>query len=350
MTNKSRDASPVRAGLLGVGYWGTRIAKAAAVTPEIEIVTCCARSDTARSAFAAEYGFGAAASYEAMLDDPSLDAVLIITPNSVHYDQIRLAIAHGKHVFVDKPLTATVAQGVEVIKAADKAGLVLAVDQQVRQEAAVRRLKDLLERGALGNLLMAESNLSTRSGLAIKPGAWRWQRSECPGGPLIQIGIHHIDALQYLLGPIVRVQGWQKHRYIAAPIDDTTVTLLEFANGMFGYLGSGYASAPSAWIRIYGEAAVATCNRHEGLSVTGQPVGTQAEEWAVPATSSADPAPALQDALRDFARCVRQGGIPTASGRDGLSALAVVLGAVQSQQSGRAVAIPDLLRQAGADW
>ncbi len=344
------EQNPVRLGLVGLGYWGERVAEAAAATPGVEITHCFARTEATRQAFAARYGYQPLPGYRAMLEREDIEAVALITPNRVHHEQILLAVEQGKHIFVDKPITATVKEGVEVVKAVDQAGLVLGTDHLCRWERPQRRMKEMLERGALGRLLMVDANISSSTGVGIEPSEWRWERSECPGGPLIQIGIHHIDTLQYWLGPIVRVQGWQKHRFLAAPIDDTTVTLLEFENGMLGYLGSGYASAGAAWIRIYGDAAVGVYDRYRGLSFDGQPLEGQPEDWAVPPASFADPIEMIQEALVDFSRAVRTGGQAEVGAREALSALAVVLGAVQSGKTGKAVDIRDLMARAGADW
>jgi predicted dehydrogenase len=326
------------------------VAEAAAVTPGVRVTHCFARTEGTRASFAAKYGCQPVPSYRTLLENEEVDAVALITPNRVHHEQIMLAIEHGKHIFVDKPLTATIEEGVAVVKAVEKAGLTLGVDHLCRWEAPQRKMKQMLERGALGRLLMVDGNISSSTGTKIEPGEWRWQRSECPGGPLIQIGIHHIDTMQYWLGPVVRVQGWQKRQFLRAPIDDTSVTLLEFENGMLGTLGSGYASAKAAWIRVYGDAAVGIYDRYEGLSVSGNPLDSTAAEWAAPPASYADPILMIQEALADFAQAVRNGGRAEVGAKEALSAQAVVLGAVQSNESGRAVDIRELLRKAGADW
>jgi predicted dehydrogenase len=341
-------ANPVRVGLIGVGYWGARVAEAARIAPEIRITHCYARTEADRNAFAARYGYQAASSYQEILENPEIEGVLLITPNRSHRQQILAAVEHGKHIFVDKPITATLEEGVEVVRAVERSGLVLATDHEARCEKPVRRLKEMLDAGALGRLLMADANISTSTGLRTQIHEWRADRSEVPGGALIQIGIHLVDSMQYLLGPIVRVQGWQRHRYIPAAIDDMTVTLLEFANGMYGYLGSGYASAPSIWMRVYGDAAVAVYDRFAGLSATGLPVGSPAASWTTPPTTYVDPILPIAELLTDFAAAVRTGKTPEVGGRPALRALAVVLAAVQSNQTGRAVNVDELLRTAGA--
>lgn len=350
MTHADIKTNPVQIGLVGLGYWGTRVAEAAAATPEITITRCFARTEATREAFAATYGCRPASSYAEMLADDDIEAVALITPNRAHHGQIMPAIEHGKHIFVDKPVTATLEEGVEVVKAVREAGLVMAVDHECRWEPPVRKMKQMLDEGVLGHVLMVEGNISTTTGTKIQPTEWRWHRSECPGGPLIQIGIHHIDLLQYLLGPIIRVHGWQKHQVLDAPIDDTTVTLLEFKDGTLGYLGSGYAAARSAWIHVYGGAAVGIYDRFKGLDFSGTLLDDDPERWRVPPASYDDPIVMIQDALADFARCVRTGRRPEVTGLDSLTALAVVLGAVKSNETARSVDIREFLREAGADW
>ena len=342
--------NPVSVGLVGLGMWGIKIAECAAVAPEIQITHCFARTESTRASFAAQYGCQPTASYEEMLENDDIEGVILITPNGVHRDQILQAVEHGKHIFVDKPITATLEEGVEVVRAVEGAGLVLGVDHECRREVALRRLKALLDQGGLGRLLMADANISSSTGLATTPDEWRAQPGECPGGPLIQIGIHHIDSLHYLLGPIVRVQGWQKRQVLGIDMDDTTVTLLEFENGMLGYLGSGYASSAASWINIYGGAAVGRYSRNEGLRVTGEPLAGAAEDWTAPGPSYDDPVEMMTEALVDFAACVRTGQQPEVGTREALDALAVVLGAIRSNETGRAVDLRELLKAAGADW
>lgn len=341
-------ANPVRVGLIGVGYWGARMAEAAKIAPQIRITHCYSRTEADRTAFAAKYGYQAASSYEEILEAPEIEGVLLITPNRSHRAQILAAVEHGKHIFVDKPITATLEEGVEVVRAVGKAGLVLATDHEARCERPFHRLKEMIEAGALGRLLMADANISTSTGLRTQVHEWRADRSEVPGGALLQIGIHMIDSMQYLLGPIARVYGWQRHRFIPAAIDDMTVTLLEFENGMYGYLGSGYASSPSIWMRVYGDAAVAVYDRFTGLTATGSPVGSTSASWTTPPSSYADPIEPIADLLTDFAVAVRTGRSPEVGGDAALRALAVVLAAVQSNRTGKAVNVDDLLRTAGA--
>lgn len=340
---------PIRLGLVGLGDWGEQVALAAALlSPEVQLVACYARSPERRAAFAARHRCRPCATYEEMLQDPQIDGIVIMTPNLAHRDQVIAAAAHGKDCLVTKPIATTIADGWAMIRACREAGVTLAVGHQSRREPAIRALKALLADGALGRPMLAEANISTARGLEIKPQDWRWYRDECPGGPLIQIGIHHIDTLQYLLGPIVRVLGWQGKSLVQADIVDNTVTLLEFANGVIGYLGSSYATSQACWIKLYGTQAVAHYDQHLGLELSQDTwqTGPVREKKAPGIDLRKAPIPTMIEEVAEFAECVRTGKPPDIDGEQGLRNLAVVLAAVRSAETGQAVAVDDLLHSA----
>ena len=240
-------------------------------------------------------------------------------------------------MLVEKPITLTVPDGIAATRACAQAGVVLAVGHQSRREAGARKLKTLIASGELGDIIGAEANISTDSGMSVAPGAWRAHREQCPGGPLIQIGIHHVDTLCYLLGPITRVYGLHKHRVIPTEIDDASVTLLEFENGVLGHLTSHYATARAIDIRILGTRANATYDKALGL-VVRRDTRERAVCEIVP-LAAIDP---VREEMAEFATCIRQGGRPEVGGEEATFALAVVLAAVESGQRDRAVDVRDL--------
>lgn len=198
--------------------------------------------------------------------------------------------------------------------------------------------------GALGRSVMVEANISTAAGTAVQPDQWRWFREECPGGPLIQLGIHHIDTLQYLLGPIQEVQGWQRRSVVQAEIDDVTVTLLSFGDGVYGYLGAGYATSQACWIKIYGTERVAHYDQHLGLTLSNDswPTGAVRQQEAA-GISLLPPIPTMEEEVAEFVDCIRTGKPPEIDGNQALRNLAVVLAAVRAQETGCAVRVEDML-------
>jgi predicted dehydrogenase len=279
-----------------------------------------------------------------MLNDRSVEGVVVMTPNRAHREQVVAAAAYGKHCLVTKPIATSIQDGEAMIRACMEADVVLSVGHQSRREPALRRLKELLVAGDLGEPVLVEGNFSTGRGGEIQAGQWRWTRDECPGGPLIQLGIHHVDTLQYLLGPIVRVHSWQRRAQVEAEIDDVTCTLLEFESGLLGYLGSIYSSSPACWIKVYGTAANAHYDQHLGLNLSQ-------DSWQRGAVRQPEakgielkaPIPTMREEVAEFALCIRTGKKPDIDGVQALRNLAVVLAAVRSGKTGSPVLVDDLL-------
>ena len=101
---------PVGVGVVGIGWWSTPTAVAVKNNPKYRLVTCFTRTPEKRKKFAETYGCGESESYEEILGNPDVEAVILTTPNSVHGEQILQAIGAGKHIFVEKPITNTLSE------------------------------------------------------------------------------------------------------------------------------------------------------------------------------------------------------------------------------------------------
>jgi predicted dehydrogenase len=325
----------VRVAAVGVGGWGRVLTDAAGRGTGLAIVTCTSRSPESRASFASTYGCREAPSLEAVLADPEVEAVMISTPHSVHAEQVVAAARAGKHVFVDKPFTLTVADARRATDACRQAGVVLAVGHQRRKQAATRALKRLLDEGVIGRVAQIEGNMSANIGFALEPGVWRTVRDETPGGPMTNLGIHHVDTFQYLLGPVERVMAFVGRVALThVAIDDATSVLLEFASGSLGYLGTSWVHANrTSYVTVHGTEAQAWSEADGArlfLAKRGQP-----EREAVPLT----PVDAVVEELAEFARCVRSGTRPEVSGEEGIANTAVLEAIVESAATGRAVSV-----------
>ena len=115
-------------------------------------------------------------------------------------------------------------------------------------------MKQLIDDGALGRVVLAEANMSLPG--SFKPGAWRGERERNPGGPIMQLGIHHVDTLAYWLGPVRRASGRFAHVQAAADIDDVGVVTLEFESGALASLTGSYVSPKTLSLRLLGTEAV----------------------------------------------------------------------------------------------
>jgi predicted dehydrogenase len=329
---------PVRVAAIGVGRWGRVLADAAARGTGLEVVACTSRSADHRAAFARAYGCRDSPTYEAVLADPEVEGVLITTPHSLHARQVIAAAEAGKHVFVDKPFTLTVADARRATEACRRAGVVLAVGHQRRRQPASRALKRLLDEGALGRVAQVEGNISADIGFELKPGMWRTVPAETPGGAMTNLGIHHVDTFQYLLGPIARVMAFSRRVALTGlEIDDVTSVLFEFASGSLGYLGTSWVHANrTSVITVHGTEAQAW-SEADGTRLYLARRGER-ERTPVPLA----PVDAVVEELAEFARCVRERARPEVGGEEGMAAVAVLEAVALSARTGRAVDVARL--------
>ena len=126
---------PVRVASLGIGWWSNVLADAVERTPELEIVSCYTRSEDKRRSFSDQYNCRPAESYEEILADDSIQGIINTTPNNIHYETTKAAAEAGKHVFLDKPITVNVADGLATARACEQAGVTLSVGFQRRRES-----------------------------------------------------------------------------------------------------------------------------------------------------------------------------------------------------------------------
>ena len=143
-----------------MGWWSDVLADAMKRSNHFEIAACYTRSEEKRKAFAEKYGCKAAASYDEILNDRSIAAVINTTPNNVHLETTRAAARAGKHVFLDKPIANTIADARAITDACRKARVVLALGYQRRKESHFRWVRKQIDDGVFGKLVNAEANIS----------------------------------------------------------------------------------------------------------------------------------------------------------------------------------------------
>jgi predicted dehydrogenase len=246
----------LRAATIGLGWWADELTEAIQDRSEKICVTACfSRTPESRKEFGRRYGTAVHDSYEAVLADGEIDAVLLCTPHSLHAEHVEQAARAGKHVFVEKPFTLTQESGRAAAQVCAAAGRVLAVGQNRRFAAATEEVKRLLEAGEFGTPLHCEANFSNPRARAYSPDGWRASRIESPGGGIAGMGVHMIDAMTHFLGPIRRVQAQAKRLALAVDIDDTTSALFEFESGATGYLGTLNACPQTTFFSLYGTGA-----------------------------------------------------------------------------------------------
>ena len=327
----------MRVACIGMGWWSDVLADAIKRSDKLEIAACYSRSADKRQAFAKKYACHAASSYEEILNDRKITAIINTTPNSVHLETTVAAAAAGKHVFLDKPIANTVADARFLTQACRQAKVVLALGYQRRRESHFRLVRQKIEAGEFGKLVNAEANISRDRLGQIDLSSWRYTAEGMPGGVMLQIGIHYTDVLEYLLGPVTAVSGTFARLVLPGDNPDVASLLLEHENGARSTLNASYASAGEYYLmNIYGKEATAYYDLHNGLRL--QKRNSKTVE-AIPARKN----DTIREELEEFAAAVRGEAAPEMDGERSTASLAVILAGIRSAREGRRVEVKEIL-------
>ena len=334
----------IKAGIVGLGWWGKTLVEAAEHSDVIRFVSGTTRAVTPEiEAFAKQKGLHLAAEYDGMLHHAGVDAVVLATPHSMHATQVMAAAAAGKHVYCEKPFTLSKHQAEDAVAAVRKAGVTLAVGYNRRFHPEMIRLRDMIRSGELGTILHVESTMTFPNALSINPAHWRADKTETPLGGLMPMGVHAVDAMIDLCGPIDHVFAQSFRR--AAPIDadDTTSILVRMKGGMSGYLGTMTTTGPGfsfqvfgseGWLRLEGLTHVAGASSEERRTrLFGtcklQPVKGEAKVWQAAAMDIS------RAALEAFAKAAAGGPPYPVSLDQAIHGVAATEAIIRSATSGR---------------
>ena len=249
----AQTARMIRAALIGLGSWGLHLHRClGTASPALRITAVATRQPDKAAAYAAAHGLRALPDYAAALADPAIDAVLLATPHSQHGAQIIAAAAAGKHVFSEKPLGVDPAEAEAAARACAAAGVTLAVGYNWRFQPALARIKADLADGSLGKVLHVEGNFCGPSAYRFPRGHWRHADGEGPAGGMTGRGVHVLDAMLHLAGPVAEVTAISRRQVQDFGLDDTTAMLFGFQGGATGTLATIIATAETWRLQVFG--------------------------------------------------------------------------------------------------
>jgi predicted dehydrogenase len=271
----------IRVGMLGLGWWGRKLINAVGTEDTaIRFVAAATRTPAKVVDYTGEMGIDLRDSYDDLLADGALDAIAMATPHTQHVKQVMAALEAGKHVFVEKPLALEKAGAERAASLAAERGLVLAVGFNRRYHPAMIELRQRVADGALGVIEHVEALEAIPVALSMQPGEtsqWRADRVEWPAGGMTPMGVHLIDAMIDLFGPIESVYARAVRRAVAIDIEDTASALVDFASGATGYLATMVATRADLRFKVYGSVASAEITTREYDRMEIVPVEGQAE-------------------------------------------------------------------------
>jgi predicted dehydrogenase len=330
----------IRLGVIGYGYWGPNIVRNFSGQPDCKVATVCDQSSAALGrALARHPGIQTTTNADEVIHSSSIDAVAIVTPVSWHYELAKKALENGKHVFVEKPFTATAAQAEDLIELAERNKLQIMVDHTFLFTGAVRKIKQLIDEGALGPLYYYDS---TRVNLGL------FQHDV---NVLWDLAPHDLAIMDYLIGlePELVVATGGAH---VNCLEDVAYLTVYFPGNVLAHINVNWLSPvkvrttlvggqrkmlvwndldPAEKIRVYDKGAdVRTEQGVHKLLVSYR----SGDMWA----PKVEEVEALQLEARYFLDCVTSGVRPFNDGRAGLRVVKILEAAEQSLKRCKEVA------------
>jgi predicted dehydrogenase len=352
------SANPVKVGIVGLGRWAKVLTRAAAESEKIKIVAGFSRSEEKRLAFERELGVPAVPEMKAMLSNPEIEGVILTVPNEQHLPVATEVAKARKHVYTEKPIASTLDEGLEIAALAGKYGITVTVGHSARLMAGIRKIREAIDGGELGRVAFIEANFSNERALELTPKTWRWYKDKAPGGPLSQLAIHQFDVLHYLGGEIVEASAMaSKLSPVGAEVDDQSMTLLKFADGKVGYVGSCWTSPGIFSVRVFGSKGLmhyeidfntwdtpGQLHKNSTLYIQrGKDGYAKREELKVPESDM------FRTELEMFAYSCRTGKPGELSAYNGNFAVAIVYAALRSiEKNGQYTRIADVVSEAQA--
>lgn len=350
---------PLGFGIMGCGAISETHARAIGQVEGARVVAACSRMPGKAATFAGAFGCDPVPDLEALLGRPDVDVVVIGTPSGQHAEQGIAAARAGKHVVVEKPVDVSLAKADALIAACREAGVLLSVVSQFRFLAAVVRTKEAFAQGRFGTPTLGSAYIKWyRPQSYYDSAAWRGTWAQDGGGCLMNQGIHAIDQLLHLFGPVERVQGVCATLAHAIEVEDAAVASLKFANGAVGHVVGSTAAFPgqAARLELHGSDGSVCFDLGGAIRVRefrdekGDPgvwgrTVRETDPAAVRVEGAADPrAISVENHRRQFADvadAIRTRRPPAVTGEEGRRAIALILAIYESARTGREVVLGD---------
>lgn len=331
-------------GLIGCGAISVQHTEAIAATPGARLAAVASRSAESSRMTGERWAAPWYTDVRELLARPDVDVAVICTPSGLHAEQALLALEHGKHVLIEKPIALSLADADRVLAAGRAGGLQVAVVSQRRLEPALQTLHTALRQGALGQIVLVEAAVRFWRDQAYYDSA-QWRGTVAmDGGAVLNQGIHLVDLLRWLMGPVHSVAGHTATLLHRMEAEDVATASIRFASGALATLTATTCAYPgfSQELRIYGQ--------HGYVHLIDQALAA----WEVPGvpapaaaagagTGAADPRAigsvghARQYA--DLTAALQRGQAPAVTGEHGRQALALALAVYESSQTGKSITL-----------
>ncbi len=341
----------LRYGILGSGFMGRTHAEAIRHIENAELVAVALGSRA--PGLAADYGVQLCESAEELVAREEIDAVIVATPQYAHAEESLLAAAHGKHLFVEKPMTTSVADADAIIDACAERGLTLSVGYQQRYRQVPRATYEAIRAGAIGKVHTIQFSQTFQ--MFVDPafgGDWSWWANPESVGHILAGGVHAIDLCRWMLGAEVAT-AFGHSRTVREPHEpeNTTMGLLTFDNGTIMALWASSACPPPGFpgltfrAQIMGETGMIDMDAYDKLQLANDGEWRTVAEQPPVNTEKAATAfgfprmHAYVEQLAVYTDAVLSRTPPPVTGEDGRAGVAAALALLESSNTGRVVSL-----------
>jgi predicted dehydrogenase len=323
----------IHVGLVGGGNISATHARAAQAISGVSVAAIYGSNEAKVGRLAQEYGAQAYSDFDAFLNHRPLDLVILGSPSGLHATQGIAAARHGLHVLTEKPVDISTQRVDELIAATDAAGVKLGVIFQDRSKPDIRRMKQWIDDGVLGKILLADARVRWYRPPEYYGGSkWRGTLALDGGGALINQAVHTVDLLLWMLGDVTEVQAKTGNALHAIEAEDTALALLGFKSGASAVLQASTAAFPGYPRRLEVNGtegavileqdrviAVDLKNPREGVAASR--ATADLEDTASPVVTDAE---GHQAVLQDFLMAIQENRPPLCDGREGRRSVALI--------------------------
>lgn len=320
---------PLRVALIGAGGIAQAHARAYAAQPEsCELVAVSDIALARAEALASTFGCPAYQDASAMLEQAKPDAVSVCTPPAVHLQCVRAAVERGVAVLCEKPLSYDLRTANEMVAMAQERGVPLMTALCHRFHGPVMQLKELIDAGKLGRLILFQNRFAFRFEGVEK--TWFVVPAVSGGGVLIDTEVHAIDLFRYLVGEVATV-GAHTSSTLPIAVEDSAVVMLTSQDGIPGVISCSWVSPPGeASIHIYGT---------EGTAAIDYNAQQEQLRYRLAGETSWQPVPydgpdRFVNETAHFIECVAEGRRPRVDGREGARVMAIIEAAYRAARNG----------------
>ena len=334
-------------GLIGCGRVAPRHAQSYGQAHEARLTAVAdIRHDRARR-FAEEYRADPYVDYHELLARPDIDAVSICVPSGLHAQVAIDALQAGKHVLVEKPIALSLTDADRMIAVARECGLRLGVVLQNRYNSPMQQVRRAVDEGRLGRLHLGNACVRWYRPQSYYDDEWHGTLA-MDGGALMNQSIHHIDALQWFMGPVQSVQAYSATLAHRMEAEDVGVAVLRFASGALGTVEGSTLTWPQnleGSVALFGERGSVEVGGTALNRITLWKVDGQLEQESEILTSQRVDPPSVygyshREVIRNFAQAIMDGKEPGTPGEEARKSLELVLAIYEAARTGAEIKLP----------